>query len=203
MATPRKGLRPVTRRALFVALGLVLWTTLSYSILVGLILWGIEPIQTVFSPEPELRQHGKLLLNPAGVILWVQVLAVYSVGSALLVARFLRLTWRQKVGLATAVFVASVVYVAVFHPTFLLVVLSAAQWASYSALAQRYVPGLEEVYQHWGLSRLKYWVLAGQVVLTTLVCFSALLLSGSWGGGRSSRAQSGRRPQDRSDEGGA
>lgn len=191
----------MTRRFLYLPIAIGLWTLLSYSLLVGMSYMAINPVSSIFSPEPEFRQHGKPVLDLAGFILWFEVLVVYAAGSAAMAARLLELRRSFAIGLAIGVLLVSSLYVAIVHPTLLLMLLGPEWWARYSSIAQRYVPGLEEIYQHWGLPRLKYWVLAGQVVLTTVICLLTLLPASCRSGGIASRAVPSRPPEGQEDKG--
>lgn len=155
---------------------LLLSTTLSYLLLSWLASVQIDPIRRFYSPEPEFRQHGEPVFHPAGAVLWLQVLAIYSAFSALLTARLWQLPRRMVFRLALMLFLTASAYVTVCHPLLLPVLLSGAWWEHYSALAVR-LPMLEEIYYHFGLPRLKYIVLSGQALLTTAICFLMIGLS--------------------------
>lgn len=166
----------MAKRVALAALTLALWTTVAYAFLLGLSHLYIEPVRSIFSPDPEFRQHGKPVLSLAGAILWFQVVTLQGIGAAWLSGRVFGLTRPTKYFLFSLLTIVSSLYVTIWHPTLLLVLLDESQWEAYSAIAGR-LPALKAIYYNFGLPRLKYHVLAGQIVLTTSVCFLVIAVS--------------------------
>ncbi len=163
----------MTKRFAKTVLLLAVATVLSYALIAWMASLQIDPIRMFYSPEPEFRHHGKPYFHLAGAILWLQILAVYSALCSLVTGRLWSLQRSTTVGLGFFLFLTAAAYVLVCHPLLLPVILSGDQWERYYSLAER-LPMLREIYFQFGLPRLKYHVLAGQVVLTVVTCLLAV-----------------------------
>lgn len=152
------------RRIALTAVLLALASLAAFSLLALLAHFQVDPIRRIFSSEPEFRQHGKPVFSVAGAVLWMQVVAAYAIGSSLLAGRCWRLERSVAVALGLALGAAATVYISICHPLLLPTLLSTSQWESYSSVAERVAP-LRDIYYHFGFPRLKYQLLAGQILL--------------------------------------
>lgn len=167
----------MTRRWLLLAVLLALWTALAYLGLAGLMYLGVDPQTNVATTDPDFRHHGFPIISAKSLLVWLAVLGAYSAGSAALAHHLFLGTRQRAVTLALSLLAATSIYVAACHPTFLAVAVPEAQWAPYRLFVHNHIPFLDEIYGHWGLPRLKYHVMAGQVVLTTMICLLAVAVS--------------------------
>ena len=158
------------RKLTALSLCLLFWTALVYLLLYGLDSINFDPVRFVFSPEPGARHHGKPVLDPIALSVWLAVLSTYGIGCAWLTNRVFPLSRRWQILLLIAIIWTSVGYVAAVHPTFLPTALKPRAWNAYYSLAARIAPALDTIYLHWGLHRLKYHILAGQAILTLVIC---------------------------------
>lgn len=164
----------MTRRALLLASVLVLWTVVVYLGFAGLMYLGIDPQVNVATSDPELRHHGFPTICPTNSLIWVSWVVTYSAGVAWLTQRFFGGKRSQVLCLAIIIFAGTCLYLTMLHQTFLAVALPAKLWAVYRDFIREHLAVLDDIYGHWALPRLKYYVLVGQMVLTTLICLLAV-----------------------------
>lgn len=149
------------------------WTLVTYLSLALLMSSYVEPVRGVFSTDPVFRQHGEPVINCGGVIAWLLVIMAYSAGTAWFTKKWFGLSRMAGLGLCVGVLLMTAAYLTVIHPTFLLAILGLDRWRAYVGFIEPRIPLLGAIYGHWGLYRLKFQVLFGQVALSTAICFLA------------------------------
>jgi hypothetical protein len=138
----------------------------------------LQPVVFVASPEPEYRAHGRPTIGLLGLSFCLAVFALHAI------AVWSLLTWRMGDGasgswlrLAAPVFALDLAYVAIVYPYFLVAVLPETVWVTYSALVERYLPPLYDIYAHWAWPRYVAHIVLVHGILVWLVAIAYWRLS--------------------------
>lgn len=144
-----------------------------YLLLYVLVQQKLNPVVFVSPIPPDVNKyyHGRPVVSWPGLVSWAFAVLIYAVCIATAVAH--QRSGSQRIVLASAVFIASLLYLLLVHPLFALTALPQQAASTFSRFVEQYIPPLGAMY--FGQSAFRNWpyvLIIHALVVSGIVSFS-------------------------------
>jgi hypothetical protein len=146
-------------------------TVLLWATLYGLMLARWEPVVLSAAPAHErgLTKEAYPYLSIGGSLLWILVLVLYTVALSRISARGFSFDFKGPSARPfISLFFINCAFVTVVHPNLLITLVRPQRRPGFSRFIERWLPGIDQLYFHWGFQRWKLWLPLVHALLVSL-----------------------------------